>query len=218
MQSPTHHEHAYEQREHMSAGRYAATRISTLKPPMAKAPNPFTLVRMLNVQQWMFFLVAFFAWSWDAFDFFTVSLTVSQLAKEFHKTNSQITWGITLVLMFRSVGSIIFGKPKACQQWNTVLIIDSRYCFRSIWEEMALCYQQHSIHHPRARNRVLSHIQAILGLQSPFRSCHGRLVWQCCSNSARRLSICRQRTPLGDATARICVWLSFSDGLRPRVG
>lgn len=110
MESPTHHEHAYEQREHMSA---AATRISTLKPPMIKAPNPFTLVRMLNFQQWMFFLVAFFAWSWDAFDFFTVSLTVSQLAKEFDKKNSQITWGITLVLMFRSVGSIIFGKPNA---------------------------------------------------------------------------------------------------------
>ena len=94
----------------MSAGRYAATRISTLTPPMAKAPNPFTLIRLLNLQQWLFFLVAFFAWSWDAFDFFTVSLTVSQLAKEFHKTNSQITWGITLVLMFRSVGSVIFGE------------------------------------------------------------------------------------------------------------
>jgi MFS transporter, SHS family, lactate transporter len=36
-------------------------------------------------------------------------LTVTQLAKEFNKTNSEITWGITLVLMFRSVGSIIFG-------------------------------------------------------------------------------------------------------------
>ena len=113
LESPTHHEvaqhHHHQNYEHMSAGRYAATRISTLKPPMAKAPNPFTLVRMLNVQQWMFFLVAFFAWSWDAFDFFTVSLTVSQLATQFDKSTSQITWGITLVLMFRSVGSIIFG-------------------------------------------------------------------------------------------------------------
>jgi len=53
--------------------------------------------------------VAFLAWSWDAFDFFTVSLTVSDLAKDFGKTNADITWGITLVLMFRSVGAIIFG-------------------------------------------------------------------------------------------------------------
>ncbi|CRK28686.1 hypothetical protein BN1708_015326, partial [Verticillium longisporum] len=47
--------------------------------------------------------------TWDAFDFFTVSLTVTQLAKEFGKTKTDITWGITLVLMFRSVGSVIFG-------------------------------------------------------------------------------------------------------------
>lgn len=96
--------------EKMSAGRYIATRVSTLKPPMNKAPNPFKLLAMLNFQQWMFFLVAFLAWSWDAFDFFTVSLTVTELAKQFGKENSQITWGITLVLMFRSVGSVIFGE------------------------------------------------------------------------------------------------------------
>lgn len=53
--------------------------------------------------------VAFFGWTWDAFDFFTVSLTVSNLAKTFDKSNADITWGITLVLMLRSVGAIIFG-------------------------------------------------------------------------------------------------------------
>ncbi|CAD0022388.1 unnamed protein product [Aureobasidium pullulans] len=93
----------------MSAGRYLATRISTLKPPMTKVRNPISLLRMLNTQQWLFFSVAFIAWTWDAFDFFTVSLTVSDLAKDFGKTTKDITWGITLVLMFRSVGSIIFG-------------------------------------------------------------------------------------------------------------
>ena len=96
--------------QHMSVARYLATRIPTLKPPMAKAPNPFKLLALLNAQQWLFFLVAFFAWSWDAFDFFTVSLTVSQLSKQFDKSTSQITWGITLVLMFRSVGAILFGE------------------------------------------------------------------------------------------------------------
>ncbi|XPT01358.1 Carboxylic acid transporter [Ascochyta lentis] len=92
-----------------SVGRYAATRITTLKPAMAKVQNPIALLRLLNLQQWMFFLVAFFAWSWDAFDFFTVSLTVEPLAESFGKTKKDITWGITLVLMLRSVGSIIFG-------------------------------------------------------------------------------------------------------------
>ena len=93
-----------------SIGIYIATRIPTLRPPMYKAPNPIKLLQMLNFQQWMFFLVAFFAWSWDAFDFFTVSLTVTELAEQFDKENSQITWGITLVLMFRSVGSVLFGE------------------------------------------------------------------------------------------------------------
>ncbi|CAI6334133.1 unnamed protein product [Periconia digitata] len=100
----------------MSVGSYLATRFSTLKPPMDKVSNPIRLLRLLNFQQWMFFLVAFCAWTWDAFDFFTVSLTVGPLAKTFGKTNTDITWGITLVLMLRSVGSIIFGL--AADKWG----------------------------------------------------------------------------------------------------
>jgi len=107
--SPTSSDDVDPTEQHMSPGRYAKTRITTLKPPMAKAPNPIKLLMLLNFQQWMFFLVAFLAWSWDAFDFFTVSLTVSDLAETFNKSNTDITWGITLVLMFRSVGSTIFG-------------------------------------------------------------------------------------------------------------
>jgi len=38
-----------------------------------------------------------------------VSLTVSDLATTFNRSNTDITWGITLVLMLRSVGAIIFG-------------------------------------------------------------------------------------------------------------
>ncbi|KAF2028349.1 sugar transporter family protein [Setomelanomma holmii] len=115
--------------EKISAGRYAATRLTTLKPAKDKVPNPITLLRMLNLQQWLFFLVAFFAWSWDAFDFFTVSLTVENLAESFGKTKADITWGITLVLMLRSVGSIIFGlaADRYGRKWpfviNNVLFI-----------------------------------------------------------------------------------------------
>jgi MFS transporter, SHS family, lactate transporter len=107
--SPTSSDNHDASEPHMSPGRYAATRLTTLKPPMARAPNPIKLLMMLSFQQWMFFLVAFIAWTWDAFDFFTVSLTVGDLAETFNKSNTDITWGITLVLMFRSVGSTIFG-------------------------------------------------------------------------------------------------------------
>ncbi|KAF2837141.1 carboxylic acid transporter protein-like protein [Patellaria atrata CBS 101060] len=115
--------------ENMSPGQYIATRIPTLKPPMAKAPNPFKCLALLNKQQWLFFLVAFFAWSWDAFDFFTVSLTVEHLAETFEKSKADITWGITLVLMLRSVGAVIFGiaADRYGRKWpfvvNNVLFI-----------------------------------------------------------------------------------------------
>jgi SHS family lactate transporter-like MFS transporter len=42
-------------------------------------------------------------------DFFTVSLTVTDLAEAFDRSKTDITWGITLVLMFRSVGAVTFG-------------------------------------------------------------------------------------------------------------
>lgn len=38
-----------------------------------------------------------------------MSLTVTDLAEAFGKSKTDITWGITLVLMLRSVGSIVFG-------------------------------------------------------------------------------------------------------------
>ncbi|KXL47272.1 hypothetical protein M433DRAFT_71058 [Acidomyces richmondensis BFW] len=113
----------------MSVGRYLATRLPTLKPPMDKVENPFKLLAMLKVKQWLFFLCAFIAWSWDAFDFFTVSLTVDDLALTFNKSAKDITWGITLVLMFRSVGSTIFGiaSDRYGRKWpfivNNVLFI-----------------------------------------------------------------------------------------------
>lgn len=98
-----------EPKQTMSTGKYLATRLSTLKPPMDKVENPVKLLGLLNAKQWLFFWCAFIAWTWDAFDFFTVSLTVSNLAEQFDKSKKDITWGITLVLMFRSVGAIIFG-------------------------------------------------------------------------------------------------------------
>lgn len=113
----------------MSAGEYVRTRFTTLKPPMRGAPNPLRLLGSLSGQQWAFFMVAFVAWTWDAFDFFTVSLTVSDLAETFGRSKTDITWGITLVLMFRSVGSIIFGiaADRYGRKWpfiiNNVLFI-----------------------------------------------------------------------------------------------
>jgi SHS family lactate transporter-like MFS transporter len=56
------------------------------------------------------FLAGFLGWTWDAFDFFTVSLTITEISKEFGVANSKVSWGITVTLMLRSVGALIFGS------------------------------------------------------------------------------------------------------------
>lgn len=43
--------------EDMSIGRYILTRLPTLVPPMNPAPNPLKALTLLNLQQWLFFLV-----------------------------------------------------------------------------------------------------------------------------------------------------------------
>lgn len=73
--------------------------------------NPFLTLGLMNKKQWLFFLIAFLTWTWDAFDFFSVSLTASEIAETLHRPIKDITWGITLVLMFRPVGAVIFGIP-----------------------------------------------------------------------------------------------------------
>ncbi|KAJ5833337.1 hypothetical protein N7474_001648 [Penicillium riverlandense] len=115
--------------EHVSGMQYVMTRIPTLVPPMRPAPNPFKALALLNRQQWLFFLVAFLGWTWDAYDFFSVSLTATDMAKTFDTSVTEITWGITLVLMLRSVGAIIFGiaSDRYGRKWpfvvNLVLFI-----------------------------------------------------------------------------------------------
>ncbi|KAL2219367.1 carboxylic acid transporter [Thermoascus aurantiacus ATCC 26904] len=105
-------------RNHMAAGwfyspqqivHYFATRISSLQPPRNKLRNPYKILRELTRHQWLMFASGFLGWTWDAFDFFTVSITVTELAAEFDVSNSDVSWGMTITLMLRSVGALIFG-------------------------------------------------------------------------------------------------------------
>ena len=90
---------------------------------MNNVTNPFVVLTLLNRIEWLQFFVAFVAWTWDAFDFFTVSMTISDLATTFDKTKTDITWGITLVLMLRSVGAVLFGiaSDRWGRKWPFVL-------------------------------------------------------------------------------------------------
>ncbi|CCH43458.1 Carboxylic acid transporter protein [Wickerhamomyces ciferrii] len=94
---------------------YFITRFTTLVPSREEfeaekeALNPFPALKQMNKRQWQFFLVGFCAWTWDAFDFFAVSLNAAAIAESLGKNVSDVTWGITLVLMLRSVGAVLFG-------------------------------------------------------------------------------------------------------------
>lgn len=63
-----------------------------------------------------------------AFDFFTVSLTATEIAEDFGEKPSAVTWGITITLMLRSVGAIISGSisDKYGRKW---IMIFNLFCF-----------------------------------------------------------------------------------------
>jgi SHS family lactate transporter-like MFS transporter len=54
-------------------------------------------------------IAGFLGWTLDAFDFFLVVMATQEIAKEFHVSDARVTFSITLTLMFRPVGALIFG-------------------------------------------------------------------------------------------------------------
>jgi SHS family lactate transporter-like MFS transporter len=54
-------------------------------------------------------LAGFLGWSLDAFDFFLVVMTLPHIGAEFHKSDSEMALALTLTLVFRPVGALIFG-------------------------------------------------------------------------------------------------------------
>jgi SHS family lactate transporter-like MFS transporter len=93
----------------MKIFKYLVSRFTTLRPPLVVPENPIKLLQMLNRRQTAFFLIGFLAWTCDAFDFFSVTLNIIEIGKTYDKTTSDITWAITITLMLRSIGAIIFG-------------------------------------------------------------------------------------------------------------
>jgi SHS family lactate transporter-like MFS transporter len=67
-------------------------------PPSQPVQRPLAVV-----------LAGFLGWTLDAFDFFLVVLTLTDIGKEFHKTDREMALSLTLTLAFRPVGALIFG-------------------------------------------------------------------------------------------------------------
>src|SRR5262245_34843287 len=54
-------------------------------------------------------IASFLGWTLDAFDFFLVGLALTAIAREFGQTDKAVAFSLSLTLMFRPIGAIIFG-------------------------------------------------------------------------------------------------------------
>jgi SHS family lactate transporter-like MFS transporter len=67
------------------------------------------LYRSLNSSQRKTFLACFLGWTLDALDFFLLTFVVKDVAAEFSVSIVRVTFAITLTLMMRPLGALIFG-------------------------------------------------------------------------------------------------------------
>ncbi|KAK5005239.1 hypothetical protein LTR28_007960, partial [Elasticomyces elasticus] len=89
----------------------------------APLQNPISLLAQLSLQNWLFFIVGFLAWTADAFDFHALSIQTVKLAAYFKTSNTNISTAITLTLLLRSVGAAFFGLAgdKFGRKWPMVI-------------------------------------------------------------------------------------------------
>jgi SHS family lactate transporter-like MFS transporter len=88
-----------------------------------KSLNPMPALRAMKAEHWNWYFMGFFGWTIDSFDFFIVSASASAIAESLDVTITQITWALTLVLMLRSAGAVIFGLSSDywCRKWPYII-------------------------------------------------------------------------------------------------
>ncbi|KIY66057.1 carboxylic acid transporter protein [Cylindrobasidium torrendii FP15055 ss-10] len=86
--------------------------LRSLIPRREKGQEGRPLLDVLATLSWLQyaqFFSGWLAWTCDAIDFFAVSLTVTRLSEQFGRSTHDITTAITLTLLLRTPGAIIFG-------------------------------------------------------------------------------------------------------------
>ncbi|MEO5718629.1 MAG: MFS transporter, partial [Chthoniobacterales bacterium] len=67
------------------------------------------IYRSLNEVQRKTFLACFLGWTLDALDFFLLTFVVKEVAAEFSVSIVKVVFAITLTLMMRPLGALLFG-------------------------------------------------------------------------------------------------------------
>src|SRR6266705_6085376 len=75
----------------------------------AVASAPQTLTKAQIRDNWNAVLASTIGWTLDSFDYFVVVMVLTEIAKEFHRTNAEVALTITITLAFRPVGAFLFG-------------------------------------------------------------------------------------------------------------
>ncbi|PCH39927.1 carboxylic acid transporter [Wolfiporia cocos MD-104 SS10] len=94
------------------ASQFARNVLAGLVPRREQSVGRKTLwtsVASLTWVQWGHFWCGWIAWICDSYDFFSVSLSVTNLEAQFNKSANTVTTAITLTLLFRPLGAAIFG-------------------------------------------------------------------------------------------------------------
>jgi MFS transporter, SHS family, lactate transporter len=86
--------------------------------------NAIALMRSLNREQRNAFTASFLGWTLDAFDFFILTFVTLRIAKDFNVALPAIAFTITLTLMLRPLGALIFGILADRFGRRTPLMID----------------------------------------------------------------------------------------------
>jgi MFS transporter, SHS family, lactate transporter len=71
--------------------------------------SAMSLVRSLNREQRNTFLASFLGWILDAFDFCLVTFVVLRISTDFRESTVAVAFAITLTLLMRPIGALLFG-------------------------------------------------------------------------------------------------------------
>lgn len=71
--------------------------------------NVLEILRSVSTLQYALFISGYLCWIADAMDFYIVSLTIKELANHFDISSADVTQALTLSLLFRPFGALIFG-------------------------------------------------------------------------------------------------------------